>query len=319
LRWKRRQIAGIIAIILIGIAGIVTPPYIRYLLTQILIFGIFAIAFDLLFGYTGLLSLGHAMFFGIGAYGAALSMIHFHVNIFVAILIGIVIGTLFSIGIGVVCIRMRDVFFLILTFIFSLIIYLVSLDFVWLTGGDDGINFERPELKILTFKLSLYDEYVRYYFVLIIFLISYLIIYKISNSPTGLAFKAIRENEDLAKALGYDVSLLKLKSFVLSGLFASLAGAIYSLSFGYANAELMSLDISLRVIVWTLFGGAGTLIGPVIGTGILTYVFDVISSITRNHPIILGILLIAVMVKFKGGLYNLADQLYNLTLERVSR
>lgn len=293
--------------LLIGaiIGGFLLPSYYQYLATQIFIFGIVALAFNLLYGYTGLLSFGQAIFFGIGAYSATLSLIYLNVNPPIAIILSILVGFITSLLIGSICVRVTNAYFLILTLIICIIAYLVALNQVWLTGGSDGINLPEITLKFQNLSLSFWDSSFRYYFSFLIFIIISYIFYKISNSQIGIAFKAIRENENLAKTLGYNTYLIKLISFCLAGTFTSLAGALYSLLFSYATAEFFSLTLSIKVVIWVLLGGAGTIMGPIIGTGLLLCIFDFVSSLTPNHPIIIGVLLM-LSLKFKRGIYYVA-------------
>lgn len=287
------------------------PRYILFLINEILLWSIFAMAYDLSFGYAGMLSFGHGVFFGLGNYGAAILVKDLRMNLFIAILFGVILATIAGFGIGYIT-RARGTRgpqFAILTFIITVTAYLVSLTLSWITGGIDGISFATPTVHLGMWELSLSSWLVRYYFSLVAFIASFLILCRVKNSPFGIVLLAIRENEERARFAGYNTTKYAILAFAISALFAGFAGAIYGLEYGYANPTFFQVNISLNAILWSYFGGSGTLFGPIVGTVILLPIVDYISKHWAYYWIAVGALLIIVVIKFPSGIMGHLQEL----------
>jgi len=293
-----------IAILLLAI---VAPTFINSfqlsLLTEILIWGLLAMAFDLLYGYTGMLSLGQSVYFGLGAYGAALAILHLDAGLWTAMLLSVALATVAAWIIGIWAIRVRGHGFIIVTVVMSIVFYLLALSWSWFTGGDDGLAFAVPPLKFGEWKVSLIQLHVSYYFVLFFAAASSAILWWLMATPLGLAFKLIRENEERAAQIGYNVKRLKLISFILAGSFSGLAGTLYAIAHRFVWAGLMHWIVSADAVVWTLFGGAGTLVGPILGTALLRIAQQYLSSWwSYGHPLLVGTLIILVVTFAPKGI-----------------
>lgn len=282
---------------------LVLGSYQRLLLTEVLIWGLFAMAFDLIYGYLGMLSFGQALFFGVGAYGVALSLLTWEVNLWVALGFAVLLSAAVAWGTGFFAVRVSGAYFVIITLIFSLIFYFLSMDWKGLTGGETGLTFTAPALPGL--GVSLADPLANYYVVLALVLLAFLVTRRLVGSPLGMAFRTIRENEERARFIGYRVERIRLVAYVISGALAGLAGGLYALTSRYANVDFLLWTVSGDAVVWTLIGGAGTLVGPYLGTGLLIVFSDYLSAWFKNHPVLVGLLLIVTVMAAPQGLMGL--------------
>lgn len=275
-------------------------PY-KALASQMLIFAIFAIGYDIIFGYTGLLSFGHAAFFGLGAYGTGLSLIHFSIPAPLGILIGILISLLIALPIAYLSIRRRGIYFAMVTLAFAQLIYFIAFKWRSLTGGDDGLHgVPRPPLG----AINLNSEIVLYYFILFFFAISVMLGIRIVNSPFGKTLECLRENENRARIIGYDPTRYKIMSFVISAFFAGLAGGLYALLQNFVPLFTLGLDTSGDIVLMTLIGGMGTLYGPIMGAMALVFLKDVLSSYINIWPLFLGLLFVVSVMTFRRGIFK---------------
>ena len=271
------------------------------LASQMLIFGIIAIGYDIVFGYTGLLSFGHAAFFGLGAYGTGLSLIHLSVPALLAILIGIIISLLVAFPIGYLAIRRRGIYFAMTTMAFAQMIYFIAFKWRSLTGGDDGLHgVPRPHLG----PIDLSSELVLYYFILFFFIVSVILGIRIVNSPFGKTLECLRENEDRARSVGFSPARFKIISFVISAFFASLAGGLYALLQNFVPLFSLSLDTSGDIVLMILIGGKGTLYGPIMAAMALVFLKNLLSSTTNIWPLFLGLLFVVSVMTFRQGIFK---------------
>ncbi len=275
-------------------------PY-KALASQMLVFAIFAIGYDIAFGYTGLLSFGHAAFFGLGAYGTGLSLIHLSIPAPLAILIGVIIGLLIAFPIGYLSIRRRGIYFAMVTLAFAQMVYFIAFKWRSLTGGDDGLHgVPRPPLG----PINLSSELVLYYFILFFFIVSVILGIRIINSPFGKTLECVRENEDRARSIGYNPTRFKLISFVISAFFAGLAGGLYTLLQNFVPLFTLGLDTSGDIVLMTLIGGMGTLYGPIMGAMALIFLKDLLSTYTNIWPLFLGLLFVVSVMTFRKGVFK---------------
>lgn len=291
-------------IILLFVLSFVLPEYYHGLLARIMVLAVFAMGYNMLFGYVGLLSLGHAMFFGAGLYGAGLAVIQLGWGVPLAFLSGIACGAVLALMIGLLALRTTGVAFMIVTMMFAQVFYLLILYFAAWTGGDQGMVVPQPA-RVLTFgatALDLTNPIVRYMTALALFSLVLLITLAIVRSRYGRVLVAIRENEERTKMLGYDTFSNKLAAVVVSGTICAASGAAYALLFGYVGSSFASVQYSILPLLWVLLGGGATTLGPLIGTVFMYYVIDITSGYTSAYLLIVGIALILLVLFFPKGI-----------------
>lgn len=291
-------------ILLLFAAQFVLPEYHYLSLGRVMVLAAYAVGYNILFGYTGLLSLGHAMFFAAGLYGAGLVSYHLLWPAPTAFVTGIAAGLVFSLLVGLVALRTTGVAFLIVTLMFSQACYLAALYFSDYTGGDEG--FVLPEsarsFSALGIRVDLASTATRYNLALALLALSIGIAYTLVRAPLGRVLIAIRENESRTRMLGYDSFRYKLFAVVLSGTLSAAAGAAYALLFAYVGATFASIHYSIYPLLWTLMGGAGTVMGPFVGTLLMFYLVDITSAYTYAYLLIVGLALVLLVLFFPQGL-----------------
>lgn len=277
-------------------------------ITEILIWSLFAASVNLLFGYVGLLSFGQALYFGFGMYGVALGIDHFGLSFWPAFALGIAAAVAMALVSGIFAVRLSWHYFAIITVVFSLIFYFLAVSMKPLTGGDDGINFSLPPVfKIGGRMFGLTDPTFQYFFVLAVVSLCFFLMYRLIDSPLGKGFLAIRDNHLRASLIGLNVYVLRLVAFVMAGFLAGVAGALFAFFGRYASATYMFYEVSGEAVVWTIVGGAGTMFGPVVGTSLFIVIREIVSSHWEHHSLIVGLLaILSVIFAPKGivGLWN---------------
>jgi branched-chain amino acid transport system permease protein len=293
--------------IIIGVILIILPlflsPYVQgVLLTKILIFAIFAMSLNLILGYTGLFSLGHAAFFGVGGYTTGILITRFGVDTFwLTAPLSILMATLFAAVFGFIALRVSGLYFLMVTFALGQLLFAVAWQWFHMTGGAFGLKgIPPPNIGIpwLTF-----NDTSLYYFVLLIFIICYFLLYRIVNSPFGYALRGIREDEPRMRALGYNTWLYKYISFIIAGLFAGIAGVLFAHWNMLISPRQLGVVTSSLGLFHVIIGGAGTLFGPVIGSAVVIGIEYGASLYTPERgPLILGTLFVIVVMFLRGGI-----------------
>lgn len=278
--------------------------YLRLSLTRIMLLAIFAMGYNLLYGYTGLLSLGHAMFFAAGLYVAALGTTLVGLSAPTAFIAAITAGALFSLLIGIVALRASGVAFMIVTLMFSQAAFLTVLYFGNYTRGDEGIVIPETirRFTIAGLPIDLTDPVTRYNLALVFLTLAMAACLAIVKSPIGRVLIAIRENEQRTAMLGYDVTRYKLFALVVSGTLSAFSGAAYALMFAYAGSTLASIQYSIHPLLWTLLGGAATVLGPLLGTALMFGLVDLASGFTNANLLAVGVVLIALVLFFPKGI-----------------
>ena len=281
-------------------------------LTRIMVLAIYAVGYNLLFGYAGLLSLGHAMFFATGLYVAALGTTRAGLPVPAAFAMAIVIGAFVSSAMGAITLRVKGVAFMIVTLMFSQAAYLTVLYFGEYTRGDEGIVIADTirNFDFLGLPVDLTNATLRFNVALGFLSIAAGLCLLIVRSKLGRVLVAIRENEDRTSMLGYDVARYKLTAFIISGTISATAGAAYALMFGYAGATLASIQYSIHPLLWTLLGGASTVLGPVLGTALMFLLVDAASSFTNANLLMVGVVLILLVLFFPKGILGTLRQRY---------
>jgi branched-chain amino acid transport system permease protein len=292
--------------ILVALLGLqfVLPPFHHGMTARIMVLATYAIGYNILLGYTGLMSLGHAMLFGTGMYATGLAVFYLEFGAAGALLVGIVASILHSAVIGLVTLRTTGVAFLIVTMMFAQVFYLSLLYFNRVTGGDQGFiltgHLQPLHLGGLQFAFS--DPAVKYNVALATFAVCLLLSLWFVRSPAGRVLVAIRDNEGRTRMLGYNTFKYKLLALVVSGGISGAAGSAYTLLFSYVGATFASILYSIYPLLWTLLGGAGTTIGPLVGTSLMTYLVDTASEWTRSYLIVVGLTLVILIMKLPTGI-----------------
>jgi len=302
------QLAVILGLFIV--APFILTKYYRQFLTEILIWGLLAMSLDLILGYTGIVSFGHAALFGLGAYGAAMAVVKMKAGFWLAMACGLTSSILFATSVGFLSIYVRGIYFTIITLVSAEIFHTVMLATPFF-GGENGLNYQVPSLNLGFVRFSLLNPTNFYYLVLFFFLLSYFLCRRVTQSPVGKVFQAIKDNEERARAVGYDVRKYKIMAFVISGLFSGLSGVLYTLLNRYSNPDFLSFNISGEAVIWTLIGGMGTLYGPVLGTAIVMIIGDSLSSWIENYLIIIGLMfIVSVIFLPKGIVGTITDRFF---------
>ncbi|MEM9811947.1 MAG: branched-chain amino acid ABC transporter permease [Pseudomonadota bacterium] len=294
------------AILHLGLIGLLfvlcftLPAYHQGNLARILVLASYAMGYNILFGYTGLLSLGHALFFGAGMYGMGLAMQHGGVPAAPALILGVIAAALVSLGIATLALRTIGVAFMIVTLMFAQAGYLVVLYFGTWTRGDEGFVIAQAARTIAGLDLS--EPVTRYLAALTLFSVVLLGTARLVHGSFGHVLVAIRENEERTRMLGYDVRAHKLAAAVISGTVAGAAGATYGLLFGYVGATFTTVQYSIYPLLWVLLGGAGTTLGPFVGTLFMFYLIDWSSGLTNAYMLIAGAALVLLVLFARAGL-----------------
>jgi branched-chain amino acid transport system permease protein len=258
----------------------------------------------MLYGYTGLLSLGHAMFFAAGLYGAGMTAYYTDLGVPLAFLIGICCGALLSLIIGLVALRTTGVAFMIVTMMFGQVAYLTITYFTDYTRGEEGLTMPASarSFDFLGFHADLTNAVLRYNLALGLLAITLFVILYIVRGPMGRVLIAIRENEPRTLMLGFDTFRTKLGALVVSGTISAMAGAAYGLMFAYIGASFASIQYSIEALLFTLLGGAGTVLGPLLGSILMFYMIDIASEYTAAYLLVTGVALVLLVLFFPKGI-----------------
>lgn len=279
--------------------------YVLNVLILLLIFIIFASSWNLL-AYSGQASLGHAAFFGIGGYASTFIALELGISPFIAIPFGGVVAAAISVLLGLTCVRLKEWFLAMVTFGFAIIIQTLTVSLLApITGGWDGMSSPR----LLTSDIAGYMVW-EYYSILAISIGVIVLIHVVLKSRIGLVFAAIRENEMEARVSGVDPVRYKLLAFTMSAFLAGVAGALEIHHFGYISPEIYGVDLSFWPVIYSIFGGLGTIAGPIIGTIVLTFLWDGLKLVgwTYERYIFIGIVLVLSVIFLPKGLVSLPEE-----------
>ena len=289
---------GVVALLLA--LNFILPDYHHGNLARVMVLACYAMGYNILFGYTGLLSLGHALFFAAGMYGMSLTVQHLGWSAGPAIIVGLASGLAMSLVVGILSLRTAGVAFMIVTLMFAQAGYLAALYFGEYTRGDEGFVIQKAARQIGGIDLS--DPMNRYLAGLVLFAVCLFITLRVVQTGFGRVLVAIRENEERTRMLGYDVHRHKLLAILLSGTMSAAAGAGYGVLFGYAGATFASVQYSIFPLLWVLLGGAGTVLGPFVGTLFMFYLIDLSSDISTAYMLIAGLTLVLLTLFAPQGL-----------------
>ncbi|MGC8494478.1 MAG: branched-chain amino acid ABC transporter permease [Syntrophobacteraceae bacterium] len=294
----------IAALFLLGfLAPLVLPTYQVDMLTQVILFSLFAVSYNLLLGYAGLLSFGHAMFFGTGAFAAAVALARVPgLSIWGALGISLLLTTLVGFASGLLLLRHKGAYFALLTLAFNSIFYAVATKWDAVTGGDDGLGITRPNLHFgfATVNISGFVSF--YYFTLVVIGAVIVFCWYFTHSAMGQTVLLMRENEERMRFVGYDTNIARLILFTFTGALAGLAGAFYTLQFQFVSTSAISIGMTTTVLLMTFVGGTTTFWGPVAGAFFYVVVQSYLSDITGHWPLFMGLLFVGMVLFAPGGL-----------------
>ena len=289
------------------------------LVTKIMIMSIFALSLDLLVGYTGLVSFGHAAFFGIGAYSLALlAPKAMPASLWVTLPIAVTVSAIAALIIGVFVLRTRGIYFIMVTLAFAQMFYFIFHD-TKIGGGSDGryINF-KPSAAIGAFTpFDLEKPLQLYYCVLIVLALIFVLMRLLLRAPFGRALQGIRTNEHRMRSLGFHVFAYKLASFTIAGAFAGLAGYLSAAQYGFVNPEILSWHQSGNVLLMVILGGSGTALGPIIGAFVLVLLEEWFSWLTQRWQLLLGGTIVLLVLLMPGGFGNLYGRVRRMRANRT--
>jgi branched-chain amino acid transport system permease protein len=303
---------GLPVLVLLLVLPFAAPPYQTVLLSYGLIFAIAALGFNLLLGYTGLLSFGHSAYFGMGAYAVALAVKYLKfTSMEMLLLSGLLASALVSVVFGFLCVRYTRIFFGILTMALSQVLWSLAFKFFWVTGGSDGLRVPTPTLLggLVTMgngdKLDFLSH--RYYFyVLAAFVAAVLVMWLIVHSPFGKALQAIRDNETRAEFVGVHVRGYRLVAFVISGVYTGLAGVLWVPLNGLTTPDILHWTFSGKIVFFTVLGGFQTFAGPIIGAVAYNYLETYAVGHTVYWQLVLGVVLVVLVLVLPAGIVGSA-------------
>jgi branched-chain amino acid transport system permease protein len=275
------------------------------LAANILIYGLYALGFNLVYGYLGLLSFGHAALFGTGAYLCGIAIVHFGLPWFAAIALGIAGGLAMAALIGVLAIRTRGIYFAMVTLALSQCVYYLFYQAAGWTGGENGLRgINVRVINVFGIKFDFINPLTRYYVIAAFVIAAFFVLSRILASPFGAVIEAVRENEIRARASGYDVTLTRLLTFVLSGGFCGLAGALQALHLSIVPIEILHYDTSGVVVMIALLGGMGTFFGPMIGAAAFLLLENLVSLWTVHWQLVVGAIFMMCVLFFPAGIWG---------------
>ncbi len=305
-RWRSRTAAAAVLAALAGLP-LVAPTYYLHLLTLTFCYGIMAMSLDLLVGYTGLSSLGHAAYFGVAGYTAGVLATRYAIGFWPALTLALAAAVIVAALFGLLAIRATGPYFLIITLALGQIIWGLAYRWVSMTGGDNGLRgIPRP---LLGPGLHLAEIRPFYYFALIVTALAAGAMSLLTLSPFGLTLRGVRESESRMRALGYNVWLHKYLAFVIAGAFSGLGGALYAYYNGFVSPADVSLVASANALLMVVLGGSGTLWGSMVGAALLVFLQNLISGITQRWLTILGAILVLSVLYAPQGIVGAARAL----------
>jgi branched-chain amino acid transport system permease protein len=286
--WRTLGFTGLLLLLAVGPPFL--PPFLLTLLTQTLIYSIVAMSLDLILGYTGLSSLGHAAYLGLGAYSVGILATQYKAGFWTTLAAGVVLAAVVAAIFGLVALRATGVYFLMITLALGMVVWGLANRWVSLTKGDNGIsNVPRPDLGL---PWSFTKAVPFYYLVLIGFALTLLVLRVIVRSPFGHTLVGIRESESRMRTLGYNVWLHKYVAFVISGAVAGFAGVLWAHYNGFVSPSDLDLSVSIEILLMVALGGRGTLFGASVGAAVIVLLKNLVSVYTQRWLLLLGIVYI---------------------------
>jgi branched-chain amino acid transport system permease protein len=288
----------------------VARPYQVSLLTEIIIFSLYAVSYNLLLGFGGLLSFGHGMFLGVAAFttGAALQRLP-GLPFFGAVFLGTLMATLVGLGLGCLLLRHKGAYYALLTLAFNALFYAIAIKWHAVTGGDDGLPVKRPDIHLGFVQLPMADVTVFYYVTLIVVGCAVLFCWYFTRTAMGKTVLLLRENEERMQFIGYNPAVSRLILFTLTAFFAGLSGSFYSLFFKFVGVDAIGIDMTTTALLMTFIGGTKHFFGPVLGAGFYIYFQNFLSNVTDRWPLFMGLLFVLLVLFVPRGLSGLVQSL----------
>jgi len=312
----RRLVLLIVGVLVFLGLPLVLPPFDTLQVSYGLIFGIAALGFNLLLGYTGLLSFGHSAFFGAGAYAAAFLVKYWGIRSMEIFIVGGVLSSLLVAAlIGAVCVRYTRIFFGILALALSQVLWSLAMKLFWVTGGTDGLRVPTPSLlgglaTTATTDKTAFLAHRYYYYVLAVFIVATAVMWVIVHSPFGKALQAIRDNEVRAEFVGIQIRRYRWVAFLVSGVFTGLAGALWVPLNGLTTPDIMHWTFSGEIVFMTVLGGFRSFTGPIIGAIVFNYLKTYAVGYTVYWQLLLGVVLVALVLSLPTGIVGTAERLW---------
>jgi branched-chain amino acid transport system permease protein len=303
----------LIVAILLAALPIGLPPYAMTLLTEALILGLFAMSLDLMVGYARLISFGHAAAYGLGAYASGNFLLHFAIPLPFAVLLAALLSGVVAIGIAWVCTQARGISFSMLTLALAQLLYAVAFKWTPVTGASDGLA-GIPRVAG-PFGITIFSTKIGFYYLVLACLLgAYVFCRFLVRSPFGAVLRGIRENEAKTLSLGYNTRRYKIAVVALSYAFGGLAGALYAPFAGFANTELLFWLLSGQVLIMVIIGGAGTLVGPILGAVFFLVVQQQLSTYTDSWALFFGVIFILFVLFAPEGIWGIATSRFKRRL-----
>lgn len=298
------NIASILAVVaILVVVPLVGHAFHIYICSLFMIFAIFSLSYNILFGYAGLVSFGHGLFFAWGAYATALTTLSMYKDPLIGLVVGVASSIIPSLVVGCLTLKHTRIYFAILTLAFGMIFYSALMKLRWLTGGSDGLT-GIPKRGVI---LDISSPQAYYYFILAFFIIAVILFYILMRSRYGLLIKALGSNEERLPFLGYSIFRVRMLAFTVSGVGSGLAGSLYAILMGVVTPDLSYWTFSAEPLIMTLLGGANYFLGPVIGSFILITLTTVAARYYEIWMLVLGLILVLIVVLFRGGLLGFLE------------
>ena len=311
---KKATYPYIAVLFLLGfLAPLVLREYHVYMLTEIIIFALYAVSYNLLLGNAGLLSFGHAMFFGTGAFTVAVSLIHVPgLPVWGAILLAILTTTLVGFVTGGLLLRHKGAYFALLTLAFNALFYAVATKWSSVTGGDDGLSVTRPDIHLGFATVNTAGTVNFYYVTLVVIGAAIVFCWYLTRTAMGQTVLLMRENEERMKFLGYDTNISRLILFTFTGAVAGLAGAFYTLHFQFVSISAISVEMTTAALLMAFVGGTGTFWGPILGAFVYIILQSYLSDLTDRWPLFMGVIFVFMVLVIPGGLSQIIQRIQGL-------
>ncbi len=297
--WAKRKWWIVVGILLFLAAPAILSEFYMTVLCEALVMAMLAISFNLLFGYMGQMSFGQAAFYGLGGYAVAMLMVKWQFNFWLSIVAGVLLAAFAGLIVGYFCVRLRGIYFAVLTLAFGQLIWTIVFKWHDVTGGDDGIQGVFP-------PDFLRSPSAYYYLILIVFLVSSWIIWKIIHSPFGYTIQAMRENSERTEFLGINIARYQLIAFVIAAALAGLAGAIWVPFYRSVAPSYLTWIKSGEPVMAAILGGPSVFLGPVLGTFVMTFFHAWVLGFTVYWPVVMGALILFIIFFLPGGILGFA-------------
>jgi branched-chain amino acid transport system permease protein len=298
----KRLVGAAIPFMIMVLCPLILPVYWILVLTEVLIMGLFAMSFNLLLGFTGLLSFGQAGFFGAGAYVTAIMIAKGSTSVWLAFGASTLVAGALAVAIGYLCVRRDEIYFAMITLAFGMMLYTVAHNWIEVTGGSDGLPLlSVPELTVLGLRISLLAPRNMYLLALGVTSLGTWCLWRLARSPFGLMLTAVRENRERLAFVGGGVMRVRLAAFVIAGALAGLSGSLFCLFNAMATPTFLHWSFSARPVLMTILGGSSVFFGPAVGAAVFFGLEQVITQLTHNWMIVLGAILVPVVLFFPRG------------------